>query len=174
MTNYKRIDLDCVNSTNDYLKEKYTNLENKTFVFANYQSSGRGQFERSWQANKGENILFSLLLKDIAYSFMQNIKTSISKSIIKFLNNYKIKANFVYPNDIYVNNKKICGILIETKSSNNIYEYIIVGVGLNVNQTIFDELIATSMKLETKHTYNINMIKEELMILLVDEISYNK
>ena len=145
----KHLHFDCIDSTNTYLKKEYRNLDNLSFVSASIQTSGHGRFSREWHAMKDESLLFSYILKD--KTFVENFSyiSMITAALIveylenKGLNNVSIK----WPNDIYVNGKKIAGILLEGEVPN----YIVVGVGLNLLQTSFDYELrhpATSLKLE--------------------------
>lgn len=161
----KIIFIDELTSTNDYLKQNFNELANNTFVYTNFQTKGRGQFIRNWESLKGENILMSWLIKTNVNSL--TIKKLISNTIINFLKEYNIKATFKYPNDIYVNDKKIAGILIETKGSINIRQYLIAGIGINVNQNSFSEEKAISMFNITNEKYEINDLINNLIRLLL-------
>lgn len=168
MATNRLIKLEVVDSTNNYLKEKYITLENNTFVQASYQTNGRGQFERSWESTNNNNILLSWLIKDVTYSGLSGIKKRVSDAIISLLKQYSIKASFRYPNDIYYNDKKLCGILIETKTKRDIYDYVIVGIGLNVNQDSFSEARATSMKQIKKCEFDVDLLINKLILLLLE------
>src|SRR5690606_10436096 len=145
MAKVKLIELKQVNSTNDYLKSKYEELPSFTVVRADYQTAGRGQFDRKWNAARGKNLLFSLLLKDIPFDQIITIKEWIKSSIFQTLGSFGLDVYFKEPNDVYVDDKKICGILIETKSNEKNFDYVIIGIGLNVNQMLFSGFKATSL-----------------------------
>ncbi len=162
----KHLHFDEIDSTNTYLKNEYQNLDNLTFVTASYQSSGHGRNSRVWNANKEENVLLSYLIKDkdiiehFSYVSMFSAVVIVKYLESKGLENVSIK----WPNDVYVNGKKIAGILLEGEYPN----YIVVGIGVNLNQTNFDnkELRhpATSLKLE-KNDFNSNPLKEAQEII---------
>lgn len=154
--------VDELASTNDYLKENFKTLSNNTFISTNFQTKGRGQFKRVWEANKGENVLFSWLIKNDLINAYQ-VKNHVTNVVVKVLKQYKIKAYFKYPNDIFVGEKKLAGILIETKSNKVKHDYIIVGIGLNVNQAKFNDNKAISMFNLTNIKYDINKIKHEII-----------
>ena len=137
-----------LDSTNDYVKQNHQNLTNLTFVKTDFQTKGRGKLERVWKSEPKKNLLFSVLLKDVNHSKIQDLKEVVKLSLLKLLNQYKIKGVFKQPNDILVKGKKILGILIETQTNSNssIYEYVVVGIGININQTKFPNLDATSFK----------------------------
>lgn len=162
--NYNLIFFDEITSTNDYLKAHYDVLANNTFIQTNFQTKGRGQFARTWESNKGENILISWLVKKNVNTL--KFKNHVTAVIINWLNDYGIKGVFKYPNDIYANGNKIVGILIETKGSIKM-EYLICGIGINVNQIYFDEVNAISMKNITNKHYNLENITKKLIKMLI-------
>lgn len=176
MKSYKSLYFDELESTNKYLKENYNLLPNFTFVSTSYQSKGKGREERIWNANKGENLLFSLLLKNPKFvskgGYMSLIASYSVANILEkkyHLNNVEIK----WPNDIYVNDKKICGILLE----GNIPNYLIIGIGLNVNQENFDgeyRKTPTSISLEKKEKINLEILKEAIYDALFMDITFEK
>ena len=159
----KLIEVEEITSTNDYLKENYRTLPSYTIIKADHQTSGRGQFDRKWHSNPKENLMFSLLIKDELKDHLENIRNWIIKSLLKVLKAYQIPATFKTPNDIYVKDHKICGILIETKIKGDLCEYIVIGIGLNINQTIFKNLQATSFKKELGESTNIKTVFKKII-----------
>lgn len=147
-----------ISSTSDYLKENYQSLPSLTFIQTGYQTGGRGQFDRVWESTEKENILFSFLLKNIPVVKLDLIKEYVLISIMDTLKQYHIKGTFKAPNDIYVNGKKICGILIENLTELKNCLYVVVGIGLNVNQEQFTGFSATSLKLETGRLFDISEV----------------
>ena len=167
----KHLHFEEIDSTNTYLKKEYQNLDNLTFVTADFQSSGHGRNTREWHANKGENILMSYLIKDRDiiehFSYVSMFTAVIVAKYLesKGLGNITIK----WPNDVYVNEKKIAGILLEGAYPN----YLIVGIGLNLNQTDFDnkELRhpATSLKIENNGvSFDVEAERKALISLFND------
>ena len=134
----KEIFFDEIDSTNTYLKNHYEELEDMTFVSANLQTAGKGRKGRTWLSNKGENLMFSLLIKDSEMFRHYNSLSVISAyTIIEVLKEYGVdNLSFKWPNDVYVDGKKICGILLEAISREEL-ECLIIGVGINVNQKQF-------------------------------------
>lgn len=138
---YNIIDIEETASTNSYIKDLalHQNLEEFTVVSANYQCAGRGQQGNKWESEKGKNLLFSLLLRPTfikaneQFIISQIVALAIKKGLNKYTDNITIK----WPNDIYYKDDKICGILIEHEINYDFIEQTIVGVGLNINQTIF-------------------------------------
>jgi BirA family biotin operon repressor/biotin-[acetyl-CoA-carboxylase] ligase len=156
--NFKSID-----STNDFLKREYENLPNYTVIVSDYQTSGKGQFDRVWESNDSENLLCSILVKDDTYITRKMMNPLIVTSIISTLSKFGLIATYKAPNDIYIGDNKIAGVLIETKYEGSNVQYTIVGMGLNVNQTNFKTFNATSMKKESGKTYDIQSILKKLL-----------
>ena len=159
----KVLHFEAIDSTSTYLKNNYQNLDNMTFVSADYQSAGHGRNNRNWKSENGSNLLFSLLILDRELiSLFKSISIISAYSIIEVLKDYGISNCFIkWPNDIYVNDKKICGILLEAISKSKI-ECLIVGIGLNVNQKVFEGeylRIPTSMCKELNKEIDLNELK---------------
>lgn len=164
-----------LDSTNKYLKDNYDKLENFTFISSDYQTNGKGREKRVWNSNKNENLLFSYLIKekDLLKKF-KSLSIGTATLIARFLELKGIKnVSIKWPNDVYVNDNKICGILLE----GNVNEFLVVGVGLNVNQTSFigDFRIApTSMKIELNKTICLNELEVELFEFIFKHINQAK
>lgn len=156
-------------STNDYLKENYRKLDSFTVIKTQFQTNGRGQFNRVWNSMPNENLLFSLLLKDIPKEKIEKIRKWVILSLMTTLKNYKLDVRFKEPNDIYINDQKLCGVLIETKLNSGICEYIIIGIGLNINQTVFKDLEATSFKKTMNETYKVNSVFKKILAEMVKQ-----
>ena len=157
------IEFEVLASTSDYLKENHPYLNHLTFVRSNYQSAGRGQFDRTWESEEGVNLLTSLLLKETGDLDIHDIKNKILHALIKTLSDYNVHARYKAPNDLYVGTKKICGILIETQMKAGQLQYVICGIGLNVNQVRFEAPNAISMRLLNNQTYDIKKLFENLI-----------
>lgn len=126
-----------VESTNDCLKEC---REDRVLVCAFRQKKGRGQRGNSWESEDGKNLTFSFVLfpGHLAAEEQFRISKIVSIALVRLLAHYGITAQIKWPNDIYVGDKKIAGILIEnTLSSSGMLSRSIVGIGLNVNQEHF-------------------------------------
>jgi len=149
---------ETIDSTNNYLKIHEKTLPHLTVIRARYQTFGRGQFTRQWMSNPNENILVSFLFKNIKKSVKtQTIETTAIKICQKFLAKFGVQAIHKLPNDLMVGGKKIAGMLIETKQIQETLAYVIVGIGININQQNFSGLpYATSLALQTKKTYDID------------------
>ena len=143
MINFKIIKLDAIDSTNDWLKEKFLqgNCIEGDLVWVNDQTDGRGQRDNRWISAAGKNLTFSLfkvfgklLVRD---QFL--INCSVTLAILMALKEINIPdLSLKWPNDILSGNKKIGGVLIENFVRGERFSGTIVGVGLNVNQDNFD------------------------------------
>lgn len=147
--------LDSVNSTNDYLKKLGNEgCENGTVVAAREQTKGKGRLGRTWQSKKDDGIAFSVLLRpSVAPSEVSAITPLAGLAVCKAIREYtKLDCVIKWPNDIIVGRKKLVGILTEMSAEFDAVEYVITGIGINVDHTSFPEEIAfkaTSLLLET-------------------------
>lgn len=149
------IELDEIDSSNDYIKRNLEDLPNLSVVRCNYQTKGRGRNGHLWQSNKGDDLLMSILIKDFKDSQNLHKMTQIGAcSVADLLHRYGIKAKIKWPNDIYVDNLKICGILVEAVYQGDL-RGVVVGIGLNVNSINGDY---ASMKMKTGNSYLIETI----------------
>ena len=145
-----------VNSTNSYAIEmlKNVNLAEGTLVHTAEQTEGRGQRGSVWKTEKTSNLTASLVLKPTFLDLKnQHYLYQISAlacydALAELLDSSQFDIKIKWPNDILVNNQKIAGILIENNIFNGQINWSVIGFGINVNQTIFDEVFnATSLKL---------------------------
>lgn len=166
---YTLLSFDQVTSTSDLLKEHYSSFSHLTFIKTDFQSKGRGQFDRMWVSNPKDNLLFSVLLKDLDIEQLDDIKQWMVKHLMSLLSDYKIHVTFKEPNDLYVGQDKICGILMESRTTGKNLDYIIIGVGLNVNQREFLNLNATSMSIIKDQVFDVDY----LMQILIDKLIKN-
>ena len=164
------IKIESTDSTSSHLAGIAEGCAHGTAVMARVQTAGRGQRGNSWEAEPGMNITLSLLLRpeglEPARQFI--ISQAVSLPIVEMLDNF-IGADAVsinWPNDIYVNDSKIAGILIENVISGSAISRSIVGVGLNVNQTEFlsDAPNPVSLKqLLPKVDFNVDVLAEAMV-----------
>ncbi len=139
------VEFDSINSTSTFLKERASEFSSGTIVRAKHQSAGRGQFDRVWTDNAGENVLFSMLLKDIPAGKLETLKNVTATAVMNVMHRLGIRPKFKEPNDIYVDDRKLAGFLVETKLQGNLAQSVVIGIGLNVNQTDFAGLNAISL-----------------------------
>ncbi len=174
----KIIRLKEVGSTNQYLREilKKEPLAEGSLVVVENQLSGKGQANNTWESEKGKNLTCSMVLYpdfiDIKNQFVisEMISLAIADMLSAFVENVRIK----WPNDIYVGNKKITGILIENSISENVIESSIIGMGININQEIFTSNAPNpvSLKQITKEDYDLDMLLKKLIQHILDR--YNQ
>ncbi len=120
------------NSTNSLLKLLATEGNPPEYIYAGYQTAGRGQTGNSWESEEGKNLLCSILLPPNKNLYFLNIAVGVA--MIRVIGeDFTIK----WPNDIYYGDKKAAGILVENAIIGNEIRYSIAGIGLNVNQTTF-------------------------------------
>ena len=169
MSPYNIIKVNATRSTNDKVKMliKTKKINNKDVLCAKYQYKGKGQQTNRWFSSYGNNLLCSLYLefvKDINIPiFALNFATSLSVlDTVKFFSNEKTLIK--WPNDILSGNHKISGILIENIFFSSYLSSSIIGVGINVNQTRFNNLKhATSLKKITGNNIELDEILDQLL-----------
>ena len=163
------IELDVVDSTNNYASKLVAEMEvlEGTVLIAHFQGEGKGQRGNVWTSEPGKNLTFSLVLKPkkVSPSEAFVISKIVSLAICKYLETVVEEDVFIkWPNDIYVGEKKICGILIENQFKGKNFENAIIGIGLNVNQTNFQNLPrVTSLILELKKELELRSVIEVLL-----------
>ncbi|MGD9887364.1 MAG: biotin--[acetyl-CoA-carboxylase] ligase [Bacilli bacterium] len=158
-------------STSLFLKEHYRSLPSWTFIRTDFQSHGYGQHGHVWESVQGENLLFSLLVKPTKVVNLEVLKQQLIKACVDFFHHIKVFPTFKEPNDFYINDDKLCGLLMETKSEKELFSYIIIGIGLNVNQTLFPNLKATSLKNILKKRWDISALFNQFTEMLKDNLT---
>lgn len=165
----RHIHLEETDSTNSYLKRILSeeHLDEGTVVVADFQTGGRGQRGNSWESAKNENLTFSILLKpDFVLANKQFIISQIIALAIKdVLDKYTDGIRIKWPNDIYWNDRKICGILIENNLIGKHIEQSIAGIGININQIEFksDAPNPISLSMITGNSYNFHEILDDIV-----------
>ena len=163
--------LDCTASTNNYAIDliKKNKIKEGTIVWTDEQTAGKGQLNNKWASNANENLTFSVVLfpsfVDITGIF--SLSEFVSLAIYDFLISVGIKnVSIKWPNDIYVGDKKIAGILIENSLKGKNIKTAIIGIGLNVNQTIFPNWVPNpiSMKQVTGDDYLLKRCLESISL----------
>ena len=163
--------LPSCHSTNEIASVLLTNQQhlNGTVIYTDYQSKGKGQRGNSWESEDGKNILISIILetKFVEPSDFFNLTIITSLAIHDLLSDYlKEDIKIKWPNDLIYGNKKIGGILIENYIKQNVIEWCIVGVGLNINQKKFQDESAISLA----NICGQNFDREELTNLLLQKV----
>lgn len=157
--------LEEIDSTNTYLKDK-ENKKNWETVAADIQTAGRGRRDKKWFSGKG-GAWFSIAIKEdknITMQEMLKLPFIVCYAVINKTEEIAgLELKYKWTNDIYCNEKKLCGILIEKSG-----DFFIIGIGINVNNVEFGEFgdIATSLACEINREFNI----KEIIEAVVDEI----
>ena len=159
----KFLKFDEIDSTNNYMKENFSKFENYDIVAARNQTSGRGRRGNTWSSSEGM-ALFSFLLKtENKLDISKYTKLHLIDGISTLVALKKIKDgayNFKWTNDVFLDNKKLCGILIE-----KVEENFIIGIGINVRNIIPDELQKIAISMNSDHDI------DDLILKVVEEFS---
>ena len=152
--------IEQTNSTNTLLKELIAKGQEPDFIYAGYQTAGRGQTGNSWESEKGKNLICSILLPPNKNLYFLNIAVSVA-----ILRLFDEPLTIKWPNDIYWKDKKLAGILLENAIIGNEVKYTIAGIGLNVNQTEFvsDAPNPVSLKQISGKEYAIDSLMQDLL-----------
>jgi len=139
---------------------KNNDLSEGTIIHTNYQLAGRGQMGNKWESEDSKNLLISIILfpSMINPSDQFVLSMAISLGICDFLKRYIPDCRIKWPNDIYVNNDKIAGLLIENSIMSDHIENTIAGIGLNINQDKFLSSAPNpvSLRMITGKEYDVN------------------
>ena len=159
----KFLKFDEIDSTNNYMKENFSKFENYDIIAAKNQTSGRGRRGNTWSSSEGM-ALFSFLLKtENKLDIHEYTKLPLIAGISTLVALKKIKDgayNFKWTNDVFLDNKKLCGILIE-----KVEENFIIGIGINVRNIIPDELQKIAISMNSDHDI------DDLILKVVEEFS---
>lgn len=175
---------DELDSTNGYLKSNLSEYKHGDCIVANNQTAGRGQLGTEWVSKPHENLTCSFLIDwskvKVANQFqISKLVAIVVLSEIKALVPEK-EVKIKWPNDIYIENSKVAGILIENTISNGYIDKSIVGIGINVNQTRFPDFNGkqvTSLKMaseEDADKINIYALVKRLGDNLLEEVSMGR
>lgn len=156
------------NSEAQQLLLKNEATEGCTVVTA-HQTAGRGQRGNTWEAEPGKNITLSVVLmpKFLAVKHQFYLNMAVSLAVLDLLRELGLKnAQVKWPNDLYFEDKKLGGILIENSINSLTLQHSIVGIGLNVNQLHFGYTTATSLAKVSGYTHNLEQVTNRLLQLL--------
>ena len=169
------ITLQQVSSTNDYLKQNLSNstpYREGTVIMAEDQYAGKGQVGSVWKSQAGKNLTISVLLNPnfLAPTSQFQLNIAVSLAIIQALEPLLGEPlSIKWPNDIYYNDKKLGGVLIENIIRGSQWKHAIIGIGLNINQTDFgDYTKACSLKQILRQTVN----KKHILVTLCEALSH--
>ena len=159
-------------STNDLLMERVkrgVGFEGD-LVVTDFQSKGRGQRGNTWESESGQNLLFSLLLKpgflSVQKLYFINVIAGLAmhEAVARLAPGLYVEIK--WPNDIYINDKKVAGVLVETVLSGAVIECVIVGIGFNLNQSHFLNPQASSLSSETGQRWSKEEVLEEILLCI--------
>lgn len=161
-----------IDSTQKYSKEMVNNnLKNGTIVITDNQTKGIGTNGRNWYSNIGKNITMTITVyPNVDVNKLNNLTIDVAKAMQKTIQDlYNINLNIKKPNDLIINNKKIAGFLVETGLIKQKVNYILIGVGFNVNEVEFNveiKDIATSLKEEFKKDFS----REDIIVNFIEDL----
>ena len=151
MEGIKIYSFDTLNSTNNKAKS-FNSAENEYVIYTKNQTNGRGQYDRRWISRSGLTFSIALKKENINYS------TLVPVAIQKFFKEKGIEVTIKFPNDIYYQNKKLGGILVENIFNEEVYLKTIIGIGLNINE---EQIIEK----EVKNSICINLDEKDEIII---------
>ena len=165
MMNFKIVHIEVTDSTNRWMKE---HGEGEMVVVADFQTAGKGCGQNSWESERGQNLLFSVLIHPTNVSartqfiITQVVSVALCNTLEKFIT---LPVEIKWPNDIYVGDKKISGTLIECDLVGKNIANCIIGVGININQTVFrsDAPNPTSLQLLTGKEHDREAVLASLL-----------
>lgn len=177
--NIEKLEIETKQKINYYKEIKSTHLHAKEIqnkgdvvLIAEEQTAGIGTKGRKWHTGENKNIAMTIIKHPkCKISELEGLTIKIAediKEVIKEMYGYELQIKI--PNDLMLNNKKICGILTEVHTQGDKIEYLLISIGFNVNETEFGEFndIATSLKKEYQKEFN----REEIIINIINKIAY--
>lgn len=170
---FKTYHYDSLESTNEYAKELVNNTDAEFAVITYDQTKGKGKGDRVWYTMPDNGIAISFLVKDPNLKLISSYTSVAAIAVTKLLSKYGIESGIKWPNDILVDGKKICGILCESSIISGSPSHVIVGIGININQTLMDfpdeiRSISTSMSMVLKKRVNIKEVEEALIEIFTE------
>ena len=169
---------DSIDSTNACAKTlASTGAEEGTVVIAEYQTAGRGRLGRTWQAESGSNLLFSTIIRPtLEINKVGLLPFFAAAGVTLALETVTgTRCECKWPNDVLLNGKKCCGILLESSFQHNVLDYAVIGIGLNVNQKLFGGDLkdrATSLSQECGREFDRRDVFHRIMTSL--ELLYSE
>jgi BirA family transcriptional regulator, biotin operon repressor / biotin---[acetyl-CoA-carboxylase] ligase len=181
--------LDVVASTNNYAMAKVhaALASHGNAYFTTHQTNGKGQRGKQWLSNNGENIAISITVQPKQLQLGQQfyLSATVALAVHQFFTKYAIDKTFIkWPNDIYWCDRKAAGILIENvvaatasdvllgQNDTSFWKYAVIGIGININQTSFDEGLKkpVSLKQITGKQYDVALLAKELHVYVMDAV----
>lgn len=158
------------------MKSDFQTLSTPALFVADHQTGGYGRFKRPWISPQGKNLYFTLLLQpDIDLPQYASLTQIAAISIGTFLNSIGIDATVKWPNDIYWNSHKICGMLAELLKQEDGSHVLSLGIGLNVNMDTEEFALvdrkASSLKLISGHTLNREILFQDILKAFFNDLA---
>jgi len=155
-----------LSSTNDYCWELLSDksLPDGTVVWTPLQTQGEGQRGKLWISEEGKSLPFSIIFKPIVNVSQQFFfNKAIALGVCEGIASLGVKSKIKWPNDIYIEDKKVAGILIENSIRGNLLHEVVVGVGVNISQEQFDKDLPNpvSLKQVLQQTFDIEIVLKE-------------
>lgn len=149
----KALHFETIGSTNAYLKEHSRKLTT-ALVVSDEQTAGRGRLGRNWESAAGDGLWMSMLLRPPIQPAKASMLTQVvAVSMVKALQCFEdVRVSIKWPNDLWIGETKLCGILTEMAAEINAIEYVVVGIGVNLKQQSFPEPISGVATSLVKHT----------------------
>lgn len=173
--------LDRVDSTNNYAMDQVRAglAKHGMAWFAREQTEGRGQRGKSWEAEPGQNLMLTVVLDPRPWPLTGQFLFSAAVALTcrDFISQLAGDKVFIkWPNDLYWHDRKAGGILIENNIQGNIWKWAVAGIGININQTQFDERLPNpvSLKQITGKDHDPVQLGRELHTLLLKQIEKMK
>lgn len=162
-----------IDSTNKFLFNKENNQNiNGTVVLAEKQTHGKGRKDRVWYSAPESNLTFSLLINKDKFLLKSTnlINFAVSLAVANAIENlYQLKTEVKWPNDVLINGKKTCGILLEASSQAKKIDRLVIGIGINVNQNSFQGVFnypPTSIRIELGRNVEREKFLAEILNLM--------
>ena len=166
---FKIIHIEETDSTNRWLRDYTSPLPaGACVVVADFQTAGKGCGTNSWESERGKNLTFSMLIHpkglpaNAQFHITEVVSVALCETLESYINN---KVEIKWPNDNYVGERKICGILIENRLQGSVIKDSIIGIGLNVNQREFksDAPNPVSLAQVLGHEEDRNQVLDNIM-----------
>jgi BirA family biotin operon repressor/biotin-[acetyl-CoA-carboxylase] ligase len=172
------VTLECVDSTNNYAMAQVHsgNAHDGNAWFAMEQTAGKGRQGKTWKTEKGQNVTESIVIDAHFLKVFEQFQLSVAVAlgcVDFFRTNHNVFIKIKWPNDLFWNDRKAGGILIENVVRNNIWQWAVIGIGLNINQTEFaaDLNKPVSLKQITGETYDVIKAGTQLYRAVTERIN---
>lgn len=169
--------LDSTNSTNNYAMGLIAagKAVNGFAVFSREQSEGKGRRGKQWKSNKSENIILSIIsnMQWLGLSRQFELSAAVALACYDLLDQFApTKVAIKWPNDLFINDIKAGGVLIENSIKGTLWQWAVIGIGININQTVFEDLPFSpmSLKLATGNTYDPCELAKQLVTLIFKQV----